>query len=249
MLILNKIHVVGIGPGEFDQLTIKAVKTLENTDMIVGYKVYVDLIKDHFSDKQFYSTPMMGEIQRCEQAVEFYRQGMDTAVICSGDAGVYGMASLIYELVDGEDIPVEIIGGVTAACSGAAILGAPLTHDFAVISLSDLLTPIEVIEKRIECAAVSNMCICIYNPSSMKRSGYLRRVCEIILQYQPADLVCGIARNIGRENESYALFTLDEIKDYAADMFTTVFIGNAHTRIINGKMVTPRGYAEKYGNK
>jgi len=246
---LNKLYVIGIGPGEYEQLTIKAVRTLESADIIVGYKVYVDLIRDHFADKQFYSTPMMGEIDRCKKAIKYYLSGMTVAVICSGDAGVYGMASLIYELAESDGIAIEIISGVTAACSGAALLGAPLTHDFAVISLSDLLTPIDVIKKRIECAAMSNMCMSIYNPSSKKRGDYLSQICEIILNYQPSELICGCAKNIGRDGESYEIMTLRELKDYAADMFTTVFVGNSYTKIIGGKMVTPRGYAEKYEDK
>ena len=246
---LNKIYVVGIGPGEYEQMTVKAVRALERAEVIVGYKGYVDLIKDSFPEKEYCSTAMKGEIERCKSALEYCGNGRITAVVCSGDAGVYGMASLIYELIEsgGDDIEVEVIGGVTAAMSGAALLGAPLTHDFSVISLSDLLTPLDLIEKRVECAAMSDMCICIYNPSSTKRGRYLLRMCEIIMRHQPKTLICGAAKNIGRENEAYEILTLEELAGYEADMFTTVFVGNSHTRIINGKMVTPRGYAEKYG--
>lgn len=244
----NKLYVLGIGPGEYEQMTIKAVKTLESVDIIVGYKVYVDLIKNHFPDKQFYSTPMMGEIDRCKAAIQYYKNKMNVAVVCSGDSGVYGMSSLIYELAENDTIDIEVISGITAACSGASLLGAPLTHDFAVISLSDLLTSLDVIKYRIECAAMSNMCICIYNPSSKKRSDYLLQMCEIILKYQPYDLICGVAKNIGRENQSYEIMTLGELKNYQADMFTTVFVGNSYTKVINGKMVTPRGYTDKYDN-
>lgn len=243
---MNKMYVLGIGPGEYEQMTIKAVRTLENADMIVGYSVYVDLIREYFADKKFYCTPMMGEIERCKAVIQYYRDGLNVAVICSGDAGVYGMSSLIYELAE-PDMNIKIISGVTAACSGAAVLGSPLMHDFAVISLSDLLMPFDVICKRIECAAMSNMCICIYNPSSRKRSDYLSQMCDIIMRYQSADLICGAVKNIGRDGETYEIMTLDKLKGYQADMFTTIFVGNSFTKIINGKMVTPRGYADKYG--
>ena len=166
-------------------------------------------------------------------------------MICSGDAGIYGMAGLIYELRGEEDEPeVEVVGGLTAACSGAARLGAPLTHDFCVISLSDLLTPWETIEKRLECAAMGDFSVALYNPSSMKRKDYLQRACDILLCHASPETVCGVVKNIGREGEEIKTMTLAQLRDYQADMFTTVFIGNSHTRVIGGKMVTPRGYRD-----
>ena len=239
----NNIYVVGIGPGEYEKMTIQAARVLESCDVIVGYTVYVDLVKEHFSDKEFLTTPMKQEVKRCEMAFAEAQKGKTVAMICSGDAGVYGMAGLMLEL--GEKYPdcqVEIIAGVTAATGGAAVLGAPLIHDFALISLSDLLTPWEKIEKRLLCASEADFVICIYNPSSRKRWDYLRKACELMLQHKSPDTVCGIVSNIGREGESMQVMTLAELKEMQVDMFTTVFVGNSQTMEIDGKMVTPRGY-------
>ncbi|MGN0204412.1 MAG: precorrin-3B C(17)-methyltransferase [Coprococcus sp.] len=242
----KKIYVVGIGPGGYEQMTIRAASILEKCDIIVGYTVYVDLIADHFPGKEMLTTPMRQEEKRCRMAFEEAEKDRQVAMICSGDAGVYGMAGLIYEVgVDYPDVEVEIISGVTAALSGGAVLGAPLMHDFAVISLSDLLTQWELIEKRLDAAATADMVICLYNPSSKKRKDYLNRACRIIMRNASPDTVCGVVRSIGREGENYQIMTLAELADYEADMFTTVFIGNSTTRIINGKMVTPRGYLHK----
>lgn len=241
-----KLYVVGFGAGVYEYITIQAKKAIENSDIIVGYTLYIDLMKKYFKDKEFYSTPMTKEIQRCKWAIEKTKMGYNVAMVCSGDSGVYGMASLIYELVgDDNSIEIEVISGVTAALSGGAILGAPLTHDFAVISLSDLLTPIDLIKKRVECASIADFVICIYNPSSKKRSTYLSEVCDIMLKYKSKNTVCGLVKNIGREGEQSKILTLDELKNNEVDMFTTVFVGNSQTRIINGKMVTPRGYLDK----
>ncbi|MFA9376652.1 MAG: precorrin-3B C(17)-methyltransferase [Lachnotalea sp.] len=240
---MNKLYVVGIGPGDYEQMTIKAFKALESSDIIVGYTVYVDLVKEHFSEKIFLTTPMKQEVKRCELAFEKASQGNTTAMICSGDAGVYGMSGLILEI--GARYPaveVEMISGVTAALSGASLLGAPLIHDFAVISLSDLLTPMEKIEKRLECAAQADFVICLYNPSSKKRFDYLEKACDIVLKYATMQTVCGYVQNIGRDGECATVLTLEELRNSKVDMFTTVFIGNSQTQIINGKMVTPRGY-------
>lgn len=240
---MNKIYVVGIGPGEYEQMTIRAVKALEESDCIIGYTVYVKLIEDHFKDKEFLTTPMTKEVDRCQMAYEEALKGKTVSMICSGDAGVYGMAGLMYEV--GRDYPeveAEIIPGVTAALSGAALLGAPLGHDFCLISLSDLLTPWEKIEARLKAACEGDFCVCLYNPSSKRRKDYLDRACSLMLEYKSPDTVCGIAENIGREGESFKVMSLKELKDTPVDMFTTVFIGNSQTRDINGKMVTPRGY-------
>ncbi|MEG0392963.1 MAG: precorrin-3B C(17)-methyltransferase, partial [Anaerovoracaceae bacterium] len=165
------------------------------------------------------------------------------SMVCSGDAGVYGMAGLVYQVAaDYDPIEIEVVPGITAACSGAAILGAPLTHDFAVISLSDLLTPWEKIEKRLACVAEADFAVCLYNPSSKKRHDYLQKACDILLQYKDEDTICGIAMNIGREGERGRILTLRELRTTQVDMFTTVFVGNSLTKNISGKMVTPRGY-------
>ena len=240
---MNKLYAVGIGPGDYEKMTLEAEKVLSSCDVIVGYTVYVDLVREHFPGKEFLTTPMRREEERCRMAFEEAAKGKTTAMICSGDGGVYGMAGLLLEM--GKDYPdcqVEVIPGVTAALSGAAVLGAPLIHDFAVISLSDLLTPWELIKKRLACAAEGDFSICIYNPSSRKRSDYLRQACDVLLAYRSPDTVCGLVRNIGREGQSFRILTLRELRDAQTDMFTTVFVGNSATRETAGRMVTPRGY-------
>jgi len=245
---LSKIYVVGIGPGEYEQMTIKAAKTLENCDLIVGYTVYVDLVKEHFSNKEFMTTPMRQEVERCRLCFEEANKGKAVAMICSGDAGVYGMAGLMYEIKEelgDTSTEIEIISGVTAALGGASVLGAPLIHDFVVISLSDLLTPWEKIEKRLKAAAESDFVVCLYNPSSKKRKDYLQKACDCLLENKSGDTICGYVKNIGRDGECYELCTLSELRSCEVDMFTTVFVGNEQTKIIDGHMVTPRGYKTK----
>ncbi|QSX05345.1 precorrin-3B C(17)-methyltransferase [Sedimentibacter sp. zth1] len=238
-----KLYVVGFGAGGYENMTIQAKDALENSDIIVGYTVYTGLLKPYFGHKQFYETPMMKEIDRCRWAIEKAEENNIVSMVCSGDSGVYGMASLIYELVGEKgDIDIEVISGVTAALSGGAVLGAPLTHDFAVISLSDLLTPKQLIYKRIECASIADFVICIYNPSSKKRSSYLQEACDIMLKYKSEETVCGFVKNIGRDGEKSTIVSLKELRNVNVDMFTTVFVGNSQTKVINGKMVTPRGY-------
>lgn len=242
---MSKIYVVGIGPGAYEQMTIRAAEVLKACDAIVGYTVYVGLVREHFADKEFFTTPMKKEIERCRLAFEEAMKGKTVAMICSGDAGVYGMSGPMLEI--GAMYPaveVEIVPGVTAALSGAAALGAPLIHDFALISLSDLLTPWEMIEKRLRLAAQADFAICLYNPSSKKRGDYLQKACDIMLESKSAQTVCGLAANIGRDGERVRVLTLEELRDTQADMFTTVFIGNAQTKEIGGKMVTPRGYRD-----
>lgn len=240
---MSKIIVVGIGPGEYEQMTIKAANALKECDVIVGYTVYIDLVRDHFPGKTFLTTPMTREVERCEMAFEEAKKGQTVAMICSGDAGVYGMSGLIYEVsVKYPGVEVEVLPGVTAALSGAAVLGAPLIHDFALISLSDLLTPWEKIEKRLRMASEGDFVICLYNPSSRKRHDYLMKACDIMLKSKSPDTICGTVKNIGREGEEIHVCTLAQLRETSVDMFTTVFIGNSQTKEINGKMVTPRGY-------
>ena len=239
----NTVFVVGMGPGEEKQMTGNALAALEESDVIVGYPVYLELLPERLKNKKCLSTPMRQEKERCILAFEEAAKGQTVSMVCSGDAGIYGMASLIYEI--GERFPdteIEIIPGITAACSGAAVLGAPLNHDFCVISLSDLLTPWEIIEARLEAAAKGDFAIAIYNPSSRKRADYLKKACEILLREMEPERPCGYVRNIGRENTEVYYCTLEELKDREADMFTTVFIGNSTTEMIGGKMVTKRGY-------
>ena len=240
---MSKLYVVGIGPGGYEQMTIRAAKVLEKCDIIVGYTVYVDLVAEHFAGKEMLTTPMRQEEKRCRMAFDEVMKGKNTAMICSGDAGVYGMAGLMYEVgVKYPETELEIVPGVTAALGGAAVLGAPLIHDFCLISLSDLLTPWEKIEKRLLAASDADMGICLYNPSSKKRHDYLQKACDLMMQYKSPETVCGIVGNIGREGQDYRVMTLKELRDTPVDMFTTVFVGNSQTKEIAGKMVTPRGY-------
>lgn len=238
-----KLYVVGFGAGSREGMTLAAEQAIMVSDLVVGYTVYTELMQKYFPEKVFVSTAMRQERDRVIFALNEAAKGKTVSLICSGDSGVYGMAGLALELsVNYADIDIEIVPGVTAALSGGAILGAPLTHDFAVISLSDLLTPWEKIEKRLACAAIGDFAIAIYNPSSKKRRDYLKKACEILLQYKSAETVCGYVKNIGREGEYNAVTTLGALVDTDVDMFTTVFIGNSETSVINGRMVTPRGY-------
>ena len=240
---MHKLFVVGLGPGGAGGMTVRAQNVLRASDVIVGYTVYIDLVRADFPDKEFLSTPMRKEVDRVRLALETAAQGRTVALICSGDAGVYGMSGLCEELLPQyPGVELETVPGVSAVLSGAAILGAPLMHDFAVISLSDLLTPWEKIETRLLAAAEADFVICLYNPSSHKRHDYLQRACDLILRFASPETVCGIARNIGREGESTQVLTLEKLRDTEVDMFSTVFIGNSQTKNINGKMVTPRGY-------
>ena len=238
-----RLSVVGLGPGGADDMTLRARRALERADLIVGYTVYIDLLKKQFPNKKTFATPMRKEVERCRMALEQAQIGRTIVMVCSGDPGVYGMAGLIYELADEyPSVEIEVIPGVSAANGGAAVLGAALMHDFAVISLSDLLTSWEKIEKRLRLAGEGDFCICLYNPSSRKRPDYLQRACDILLEVKSPATVCGYVRNIGRENEECHVTTLDALRDTPVDMFTTVFIGNSETRVIDGRMVTPRGY-------
>ena len=236
------LYVVGIGAGSQDGMTIAAHQTIISSELIVGYTKYVELLKEYFPEKEYASTGMKQERERVEYALK-EAGSKNVSLICSGDPQLYGMAGLAYELSENyPDTEIKVISGVTAAFSGGAVLGSPMTHDLALISLSDLLTPMEKIEKRLRCAAEGDFVIALYNPSSKKRSDYLMRACDIILGYRPADTVCGYVRNIGREGQESRVLTLGELRDTAVDMFTTVFIGNSETKVIGGKMVTPRGY-------
>ena len=240
---MKKVSVVGIGPGDESFLSISAKETLEESDLIIGYKKYVELVEEYLPDKEYLYTGMTKEVDRCKMALEKANEGNFVSVVCSGDAGVYGMAGLVYELsVDYPEVEIDILPGISAVLSGSSVLGAPIGHDFCVISLSDLLTPWELIEKRLALAGEGDFCICLYNPSSRKRKDYLKKACEILLKHKNEDTVCGYVRNIGRDGEEYHILSLKELKSTEVDMFTTVFIGNADTKVINDKMVTPRGY-------
>ncbi|MCM1258695.1 MAG: precorrin-3B C(17)-methyltransferase [Roseburia sp.] len=240
---MGQIYVVGIGPGAYEDMTMRAAKTLLSCDVIVGYTLYVDLVRQHFPGKEFLTTPMRQEEERCELAFAEASKGKKVALICSGDAGIYGMAGLMYEIGENyREISVQVVPGVTAALGGGAVLGAPLIHDCCLISLSDLLTPWEKIERRLLAAAEADFVICLYNPSSKKRKDYLEKACDLLLIHKREETVCGLVKNIARKGESWRILTLKELKETQVDMFTTVFIGNEATRETGGKMVTPRGY-------
>lgn len=242
--MVGKIFIVGMGPGDKSMMTGQAIEAMESSDIIAGYTVYVDLVKDLFPGKEFFTTPMKQEIERCRKSFEFARKGKNVALICSGDAGVYGMASPVYELwKEYPEVDVCVIPGVTAAISGAAVLGAPINHDFCVISLSDLLTPWEQIEKRLKAAINGDFSIVIYNPSSKKRADYLKKACDIMLSSGADEKrACGYVENIGREGTRAHVCTLSDLKNESVNMFTTVFIGNSRSKLIGDKLVTPRGY-------
>ena len=238
------LYVVGIGPGSEGGMTLDARAALERAEVLCGYGVYLDLVAPLFPEKERFSTPMRGELERCRRALALAQEGKTVALVCSGDAGVYGMASPILELLPAcPGAEVEIVPGVTAALSGAALLGAPLGHDFCVISLSDLLTPWALIEKRLRAAGEGDFALALYNPASHRRRDYLRRASEILLAYRGGDTPCGIVRNIGRAGQEARVLTLCELGDAECDMFSTVFIGSSQTKGIDGRMVTPRGYA------
>lgn len=240
---MNKIYIVGMGPGKEEMMTLEAQRVLEEADVIIGYTVYIKLLGEKYADKEMITTPMRQEKERCIICFEKAREGKKVALICSGDAGIYGMASLMYELGKGyPDIELCVVAGITAASSGAAVLGAPLNHDFCVISLSDLLTPWEKIEKRLIAAAEGDFAMAIYNPSSHKRKDYLKRACDILLRIIKVDRACGYVENIGRDGTRAVTCTLGELRDMEVNMFTTVFIGNSGSEIINGRLITRRGY-------
>ncbi len=240
---MGKLYVVGIGPGNEDNLSLRARKALEEAELICGYTAYTELLKPLFPEKRYYSTGMTGELERCRVCLEYAAEGKTAALVCSGDAGVYGMAGPVLELKpEYPKAELEIIPGITAALAGGALLGAPLGHDFCVISLSDRLTEWTLIEKRLRLAAQGDFAVCLYNPASRHRREHLRRACEILLEEKSPDTVCGLACRIGREGERFEILSLGRLRDADADMFTTVFIGSSETREIEGRMVTPRGY-------
>ena len=243
---MGKLYLVGMGPGREADMTPAACQALLQADVLCGYSLYIKLLENRFPGKEIFTTPMTKEMERCRMAVDLASAGKTVAMLCSGDAGVYGMAGPVLELArDGAadgDIEIEVVPGITAAVSGAAILGAPLMNDFCVISLSDHLTPWEEIEKRLRCAALGDFSMVLYNPCSRKRPLHLQKACDILLEIKPPDTVCGWVRNIGREEQEHQLTTLGELRTASLDMFCTVFIGSSATRNIGGYMVTARGY-------
>jgi precorrin-3B C17-methyltransferase len=238
--------VVGIGPGSADLISPRALEALRSAGVIVGYKMYIELLGNLVEGKEVISTGMTREMDRSAAALERACAGEDVAFVSSGDPGVYGMAGLVLEMAhrDGLDgkIDIEIIPGITSATATAARLGAPLMHDFAVISLSDLLTPWETIEKRLEAAAAGDFVVVLYNPASHRRVDQIKRAREIMLAHKPGSTPVGIVRNTDREDEEAVITSLDNMLDCRIDMLSTVIVGNSATRKLGEYMVTPRGY-------
>ena len=241
----GKIYVVGIGPGKKADMTFRAYEAMEKSDIIIGYKTYMDLIKEYYPGKKMKNSQMTKEVDRCIDVLKLAKEGKNVALISSGDAGVYGMAGIMLEIADGE-VEVEIIPGVTATNAAAAIVGAPVMHDYVTISLSNLLTDWELIKKRLELAAQGDFVVSIYNPKSRGRVTQIEEAREIMLKYKPKTTPVAIVRNAGREDEEHVVTTLDEMLNHEINMLTIVIIGNANTFIKDGKMITPRGYSNKY---
>jgi len=240
----GKLYVVGFGPGNKEDMTLRAVSAVENADLIIGYTTYTDILREYFPDKEYKATSMMKEVERCRTAIEEAEKGRTVAMVSSGDSGIYGMAGIIYQIADeiGSCVEIETIPGVTAASSAASILGAPLMHDLAIISLSDLMTPIDLIMKRIDRASDGDMIIALYNPKSKKRTDHLRKAVDIICGYRSPETPVGIVRNAGRKDESKIITELGALDHDGIDMFCIVIIGNSQTYVSNGRMITPRGY-------
>lgn len=238
-----KIYVVGIGPGDLNYMVPEAEKVILLSDVIVGYTLYVKLISDLIAGKATIDTGMKDELHRCRLAVEEAKRGKTVAVVSSGDAGIYGMAALLLELLENEpEIELEIVPGITAATAAASMLGAPLSNDFAVVSLSDLMTPWSAIEKRLNAVGTGDFVVCIYNPKSRTRDEHLRRACKILLKHKGRETCCGFVRNALRGHSTVGLCTLGELPDMEIDMLTTIIVGNSRTRRIGNRLVTPRGY-------
>ena len=244
--------MVGLGPGDPALTAPLATETLTSAQAIAGYSTYLDLVpSDLLADKELISTGMTGEVERCSMAIESALSGKDTVVVSGGDAGVYGMAGLVLELLEQRGlldvVDFDVVPGIPALTGAAALLGAPLTHDFACVSLSDLLTPWELIEKRLDAASSADFVLVLYNPRSKRRAGLLARAFEIIGKHRSRQTPVGIVRQAWREGQSVCIGTLATADPKVVDMLSIVVVGNSQTRIAGNKMLTPRGYAQKYG--
>jgi precorrin-3B C17-methyltransferase len=256
--------VVGIGPGGLNHLTKRAIDVLTSVDVVVGYTTYIDLIRPLIEGKKIISTGMTKEVKRVEAAIEQAQDGKSCAIVSSGDPGIYAMAGLVFEtcqiksidiappvrstndLNDKGSLLVEVVPGIPALCAGASLLGAPLTHDFAAISLSDLLTPWEVIEKRIEAAARADFVIVLYNPKSKKRTWQLEKAQQILLTYRDKNTPVGIVVSAMRSKQDVQIVPLTQLHKAYVDMQTTVFVGSSQSSQYLDFMITPRGYTRKY---
>ena len=247
---MAKITVIGIGPGSLMDMTPRARKAIEDAQVVAGYHTYIKLVESLLDGKEVIGTGMMQEIDRCRMAVDKAAAGQETVVVSSGDAGVYGMAGLVLELVlqrpEGERPEFGgTIAGISAVNAAASVLGAPLMHDFAVISLSNLLTPWELIKKRVDMAGQGDFVIALYNPKSKKRVQNIEEVREILLKYRAPSTPVGIVTAATRPDEKKVLSTLDDFTKEDINMFSLVVIGNSQTYIKEGYMITPRGYGNK----
>jgi len=251
----GKLFLVGFGPGKHEHLTFRAKAAIEEAQVIIGYKTYIDLIKDLIQGKQIIYTGMTEEIDRAKAAIDLAYSGKAVALISSGDVGIYGMAGLAFELLKGmdwdpdRDISVEVVPGVTALSSCASILGAPITHDFAAISLSDLLTPWDLIVRRLEAAASADFVIALYNPKSGRRTRQIVEAQQIMLKHKSPCTPVGIIKSGLREGQQMVLTDLEHMLNYEIGMLTTILIGNASTFTYRDLMITPRGYRSKYEDR
>jgi len=239
---MGKLKVIGIGPGSIENMSLRALKAIEDSDVIVGYNKYIDMIKELVKDKELYSTGMKGEEARCKEALSLCKD-KNVALISTGDAGIYGMAGLILELRNDED--VEIIPGITASSAAGSVVGAPLMHDNCNISLSDLMTPYEDIKKRVKLAAEGDFIISLYNPKSKGRPEYLRECIDIIKEFRGDSTPVAVVRHALREGQSYKLFTIKDFDTEIVDMMSIVIVGNSKSYYKDGKFITPRGYENK----
>lgn len=233
-------------------MTQKAIDAILEADIVTGYTTYIEMIKQYFPEKEYVATPMKKEIDRCKMAVSMAQEGKTVAMVSSGDSGIYGMAGILLQVaneMEADDVEIVTVPGVTAASAAASVLGAPLMHDFAVISLSNLMTPLDLIMKRVECAGMGDMIVCLYNPKSKKRTDFVEKAANLLMKYRDGNTPVGIVRNAGRQDESSMITTLEKVKDAPIDMFSIVIIGNSNTYVEKGKMITPRGYQEKYSEQ
>lgn len=250
----GKLYVVGIGPGHHDHMTYRAKQVIEESEVIVGYDTYVSLVEDLISGKEVYRYPMTQEVDRANQAIQFAENGRIVSLVSSGDPGIYGMIGLIYEILAdkkwnrGAGIYVECVPGVSSLNSCSALVGSPLMTDFAVVSMSDLLVPWEMIVKRVEAAALGDYVTVIYNPASKKRVHQLQDTRDIFLKYRNPETPVAIVKGAYRESQAVVLTTLKDILNHSdmLGMITTVIVGNSSTYNYEGMMINPRGYRSKY---
>lgn len=238
----GKIYVVGIGPGDKENMSFKAYEVMKNSDILIGHKTYISLVENLFPDKKMIKSAMKKEVERSKETLKLAEEGNIVSLISSGDAGVYGMAGIMLEVAGDTDIEVKVIPGITSSNMSASVVGAPLMHDYVTISLSNLLTDWELIKKRIDLVSQGDFIITLYNPKSNGRPELINEARDIMLKYKNKNTPVAIVRNAGREKEEYDLTDLGHMLEYEINMFTTVIIGNSKTFIKNGKMITPRGY-------